>query len=54
MLFRSAGVPVLTFNADPVDPRKWSAEAMTGLVDAFIQERVIPCREAKDKDQQKQ
>lgn len=49
-----AGVPVLTFNADPVDPRKWSAEAMTGLVDAFIQERVIPCREAKDKDQQKQ
>lgn len=49
-----AGVPVLTFNADPVDPRKWSAEAMTGLVDAFIQERVIPCREAKDREQQKQ
>ena len=42
-----AGIPVLTFNADPVDPRKWSAEAMTGLVEDFIENRVIPASEAR-------
>ena len=37
-----AGIPVLIFEADPVDPRKWNAETMTGLVDEFIETRVIP------------
>ncbi|MBQ1311641.1 MAG: 2-hydroxyacyl-CoA dehydratase [Blautia sp.] len=43
-----AGIPVLTFNADPVDPRKWSAETMTGLVEDFIEKRVIPMKEARE------
>ncbi|MBR2737365.1 MAG: 2-hydroxyacyl-CoA dehydratase, partial [Lachnospiraceae bacterium] len=34
-----AGIPVLIFEADPVDPRKWNAETMTGLVDEFIETR---------------
>ena len=42
-----AGIPVLTFNADPVDPRKWSAETMTGLVEDFIENRVIPASKAR-------
>lgn len=42
-----AGIPVLTFNADPVDPRKWNAETMTGLVDEFIETRVIPNKAKK-------
>ena len=42
-----AGIPVLTFNADPVDPRKWSAETMTGLVENFIETRVIPGKEGR-------
>lgn len=46
-----AGIPVLTFNADPVDPRKWSAETMTGLVEDFIENRVIPNKEAKKKEE---
>lgn len=37
-----AGIPVLIFEADPVDPRKWNAETMTGLVDEFIETRIIP------------
>ena len=37
-----AGIPVLLFKADPVDARKWNAETMTGLVENFIEERVIP------------
>lgn len=37
-----AGIPVLLFKADPVDARKWNAETMTGLVESFIEERVIP------------
>ena len=37
-----AGIPVLIFEADPVDPRKWNAETMTGLVDEFIETRGIP------------
>ena len=36
------GIPVLTFNADPVDPRKWNAASMTGMVEEFIEQRVIP------------
>lgn len=36
------GIPVLTFNADPVDPRKWNAATMTGMVEEFIEQRVIP------------
>lgn len=42
-----AGVPVLAFNADPVDPRKWNAATMTGMVENFIETRVIPNKEAK-------
>lgn len=37
-----AGIPVLLFKADPVDERKWNAESMTGLVEDFIENRVIP------------
>ena len=37
-----AGYPVLIFKADPVDARKWNADTMTGLVDDFIEQRVIP------------
>ena len=37
-----AGIPVLIFEADPVDPRKWNAETMTSLVDEFIETRIIP------------
>ncbi|MBQ8307075.1 MAG: 2-hydroxyacyl-CoA dehydratase [Blautia sp.] len=46
-----AGIPVLSFHADPVDPRKWSAETMTGLVEEFIENRVMPVREAKEKEE---
>jgi benzoyl-CoA reductase/2-hydroxyglutaryl-CoA dehydratase subunit BcrC/BadD/HgdB len=41
------GIPVLIFKADPVDARKWNAQTMTGLVEAFIEERVIPNKENK-------
>lgn len=44
-----AGIPVLTFNADPVDPRKWNAQTMTGLVEDFIENRVIPRKEEKNR-----
>ena len=37
-----AGIPVLLFKADPVDPRKWNRDSMTGLVEEFIETRVIP------------
>lgn len=37
-----AGIPVLIFKADPVDDRKWNADSMTGLVEEFIEQRVIP------------
>ncbi|MCD7755644.1 MAG: 2-hydroxyacyl-CoA dehydratase family protein [Firmicutes bacterium] len=36
-----AGIPVLLFKADPVDPRKWNRENMTALVESFLEERVI-------------
>lgn len=42
-----AGYPVLIFKADPVDARKWNADTMTGLVDDFIEQRVIPNKEKK-------
>ena len=42
------GIPVLTFNADPVNPKKWNAETMTALVDEFIEQRVIPTKEKKE------
>ena len=42
-----AGIPVLIFKADPVDDRKWNADSMTGLVEEFIEQRVIPSKEAK-------
>ena len=45
-----AGVPVLIFEADPVDPRKWSADNMRGLVNEFIETRVMPTKEAKEKN----
>jgi len=41
-----AGYPVLVFNADPVDQRKWNADAMTSVVDQFIEEQVIPRKKA--------
>ena len=44
-----AGIPVLIFKADPVDARKWNADTMTELVDEFIEQRVIPNREKKEK-----
>ena len=44
----AAGIPVLTFNADPVNPKKWNAETMTALVDEFIEQRVIPTKEKKE------
>lgn len=37
-----AGIPVLMFEGDPVDPRKWNADTMTGLVEDFIEQRVMP------------
>jgi benzoyl-CoA reductase/2-hydroxyglutaryl-CoA dehydratase subunit BcrC/BadD/HgdB len=43
-----AGIPLLAFHADPVNPKKWNAETMTGLVDEFIETRVIPAHEAKE------
>ncbi|MBR5731088.1 MAG: 2-hydroxyacyl-CoA dehydratase [Firmicutes bacterium] len=36
-----AGIPVLAFNADPVDARKWNRDTMTGLVEEFIENRVM-------------
>ena len=36
-----AGIPVLMFRADPVDPRKWNRDTMTGIVEDFIEKRVI-------------
>ncbi len=42
-----AGIPVLIFKADPVDARKWNADTMTGLVEQFIEQRVIPRKEGK-------
>ena len=36
-----AGIPVLVFKADPVDPRKWNHDSMTHLVEEFIEQRVI-------------
>ena len=44
------GYPVLIFKADPVDERKWNAETMGGLVDEFIETRVIPNKERKEKE----
>ncbi|MGN8818337.1 2-hydroxyacyl-CoA dehydratase subunit D [Oribacterium sp. HCP28S3_H8] len=42
-----AGFPVLIFQADPVDPRKWNADTMTDLVDKFIEQQVIPSAEKR-------
>ena len=36
-----AGIPVLLFKADPVDPRKWNRDSMTGLVEEFIEKEII-------------
>lgn len=36
-----AGIPVLIFKADPVDSRKWNRDTMTGLVEDFIETRII-------------
>ena len=36
-----AGIPVLAFNADPVDARKWNRDSMTGLVEDFIETRIM-------------
>ena len=40
-LLEDAGIPVLIFRADPVDARKWNRETMTGLVEDFIETRVM-------------
>ena len=37
-----AGIPVLRFVADPVDPRKLSRDNMLAMVEDFIENRVIP------------
>jgi len=44
----AAGIPLLAFHADPVNPRKWNAETMTALVEEFIENRVIPAKQAKE------
>ncbi|MBQ7860536.1 MAG: 2-hydroxyacyl-CoA dehydratase [Faecalibacterium sp.] len=44
----AAGIPVLAFHADPVNPKKWNAETMTGMVEEFIEKRVIPAQKAKN------
>lgn len=36
-----AGIPVLIFKADPVDGRKWDRGTMTGLVENFIETRIM-------------
>lgn len=36
-----AGIPVLMFKADPVDARKWNRNTMTGIVEEFIEQRVM-------------
>ena len=46
-VMEDAGIPLLAFHADPVNPRKWNAETMTGLVEDFIENRVIPNKEKK-------
>ena len=43
----AAGIPVLPFHADPVNPKKWNADSMTALVEEFIETRVIPAHEAR-------
>lgn len=43
----AAGIPVLAFHADPVNPRKWNADTMTELVEGFIEKRVLPAREKR-------
>ena len=46
-VLEDAGIPVLAFLADPVNPKKWNAETMTGMVEEFIERRVIPNKEKK-------
>ena len=46
-VMEDAGFPLLAFHADPVNPKKWNAETMTGLVEDFIENRVIPNKEKK-------
>lgn len=36
-----AGIPVLIFKADPVNPGNWSRDTMTAMVEEFIENRVI-------------
>ena len=36
-----AGIPVLLFKADPVDSRKWNRDTMTGMVEDFIETRLV-------------
>lgn len=36
-----AGIPVLMFKADPVDARKWNRDTMTGIVEEFIETKVM-------------
>jgi len=36
-----AGIPVLMFKADPVNPGNWSRDEMSRMVDEFIEQRVI-------------
>lgn len=42
-----AGIPVLRFVADPVDPRKLSRDNMLKMVEDFIEKRVIPNSEKR-------
>ena len=36
-----AGIPVLMFKADPVNPGSWSRETMSAMVEDFIVHRVM-------------
>lgn len=36
-----AGIPVLMFKADPVNPGNWSLDEMTAMVEEFIEQRVM-------------
>lgn len=42
MALEKAGIPTLVLTASMVDARLWDNEAMTGRVEAFLEERVMP------------
>ncbi|MCC8059836.1 MAG: 2-hydroxyacyl-CoA dehydratase family protein [Clostridiales bacterium] len=42
-----AGIPVLVFKADPVNPGNWSRDTMTAMVENFIENRVMKQKEER-------